>query len=84
MNELPDDDKDVLDFERQTWRYAGAKEAAVLERFGVGMVTYYMRVNRIISTDEALAYDPLLTRRLRRLRAARARQRSVARLGFDI
>lgn len=84
MTDLTDADKDVLDFERQQWTYPGAKETAVLEKFGVGMVPYYMRLNRIIGTDAALSYNPMLTRRLRRLRDARAEQRSARRLGFDI
>lgn len=83
MTELPDVDKDVLDFERQQWTYPGAKEQAILLRFGCSSTRYYQRLNVIISRDEALAYDPLLVRRLRRFRTARARQCSARRLGFN-
>jgi hypothetical protein len=74
----------VLDFERQWWKYAGAKETAVRETFGWSSTRYYQVLNALIDRPAALAHDPLLVRRLRRLRAARARQRSARRLGFDL
>jgi len=83
MAELTDTDKQILDFERQWWKYAGAKEAAVRDRFGLSMTKYYQRLNVIIDFPEADAYDALLARRLRRLRAARKRQRDSRRLGFE-
>lgn len=88
MNELTDDQKAILAFERLTWKYAGAKEAAIGDTFtddltGTRMTTtrYYQVVNALIDRPEALAHDPLLVGRLRRLRAARQRQRSARRLG---
>jgi hypothetical protein len=84
MEQLTDDERKILDFERHWWKYAGAKETAVRETFGTSSTRHYQRVNAIIDKPEALAYDPLLVRRLRRLRAARARQRSALRLGFDV
>lgn len=41
---LTDVDKAMLDFEAQHWRYAGAKEAAIAERFGVTATRHYQRV----------------------------------------
>lgn len=73
----------TLDFERGWWKYAGAKEAAIRERFDESSTRYYQRLNALIDTPAALAHNPMLVRRLRRLRAARARQRSVRRLGFE-
>lgn len=73
----------MLDLERSWWKYQGAKEQVVRDRFGVSATRYYQELNALIDRPEALAADPLLVRRLRRLRAARQRQRSARRLGFD-
>ena len=74
----------ILEFERQWWKYAGAKETAVREKFDMSSTRYYQVLNALIDRPEALEADPLLVRRLRRLRAARQRQRSARRLGFEI
>jgi hypothetical protein len=68
---------DMLTFERQWWRQAGAKETAIRDRFGVPPTRYYQVLNALVDRADALAADPLLVRRLRRLRSARQRQRSV-------
>lgn len=67
---------DMLAFERHWWRYAGAKETAIRDRFGVPPTRYYQVLNALVDQPAALAADPLLVRRLRRLRAARQRTRS--------
>jgi hypothetical protein len=82
--DLSQRDREVLDFERQWWKYAGAKEQAVREKFDMSSTRYYQVLNTLIDRPEALAFDPLLVRRLRRLRAARQRARSARRLGFDL
>ena len=81
---LSERDCEILDFERQWWKYAGAKEQAVRERFDMSTTRYYQVLNALINRPEALAHDPLLVRRLRRLRTARQRQRSARRLGFEV
>jgi hypothetical protein len=81
---LSERDKGILDFERQWWKFAGAKESAVREKFDMSSTRYYQVLNALIDRPEALAHDPLLVRRLRRLRAARQRQRSARRLGFEL
>ena len=81
---LSERDQAILDFERQWWKYAGAKETAVREKFDMSSTRYYQVLNALIDRPEALAHDPLLVRRLRRLRAARQRQRSARRLGFEL
>ena len=78
---LPARDRAVLAFERQWWRFAGAKEAAIRERFDMSPTRYYQVLNALIDRPEALAADPLLVRRLRRMRGARQRQRSSRVLG---
>ena len=82
--ELSERDQAILAFERQWWKYAGAKETAVREQFDMSATRYYQVLNALIDRPEALAHDPLLVRRLRRLRSQRQRQRSARRLGFEI
>ena len=77
-------DREILAFERQWWQYAGLKEQAIREMFDLSATRYYQVLNEIIDNQAALAEDPLLVRRLRRLRSARQKQRSARRLGFDI
>ena len=81
---LSERDREILEFERQWWKYAGAKETAVREKFDMSATRYYQVLNALIDRPEALEADPLLVRRLRRLRAARQRQRSARRLGFEV
>jgi uncharacterized protein DUF3263 len=80
---LPAREREMLAFERQWWRYAGAKEEAIRERFGMSATRYYQVLNALVDRPEALAVDPLLVRRLRRMRAARQRQRPGRVLGSD-
>ena len=80
---LSERDAAILDFEREWWRYAGAKEQAVKERFDVSPTRYYQLLNRIIDDEAAEAYDPMLVKRLRRLRAQRQRQRAARRVRTD-
>jgi Protein of unknown function (DUF3263) len=81
---LSERDREILDFERQWWKYAGAKETAIRESFEMSATRYYQVLNALIDRPEALADDPLLVRRLRRMRAERQRVRSARRLGFEI
>ena len=49
-------------------------------RFDMSASRYYQILNALIDRPEALAHDPLLVKRLRRLREQRQRNRSAARL----
>lgn len=80
-DELDDMDVKILDFERQWWKYAGAKEQAIRDLFGMSATRYYQVLNALIDKPAALAADPLLIKRLSRLRASRQRARSARRLG---
>jgi hypothetical protein len=73
-----------LEFERQWWKYAGAKEQAIRELFDMSSTRYYQIINTLIDTPEAMEFDPMLVKRLRRMRASRQKQRSARRLGFDV
>ena len=82
--ELSERDREILAFERQWWKYAGAKEQAIRELFDMSATRYYQVLNALIDTPAALAADPMLVKRLRRLRASRQRQRSARRLGIEV
>jgi hypothetical protein len=77
-------DREILAFERQWWKYAGAKEQAIRELFDMSTTRYYQVLNALIDNPAALAADPMLVKRLRRLRATRQRQRSARRLGIEV
>ena len=81
---LSERDRQILEFERQWWKYAGAKEQAIRDLFDMSATRYYQIVNGLIDTPEALAFDPMLVKRLRRMRASRQRARSARRLGIDL
>lgn len=80
MPELTDTETAILAFERLRWRYAGAKESAIRERFEMSATRYYQVLGALIDRPEAWAYDVQLVKRLRGLREARWRQRSGRRL----
>lgn len=76
---LTERDLGILDFERLWWKHAGAKERAVRDRFGCSPTRYYQALNSLLDRPEALAHDPVLVQRLRRLREARQQARSTVR-----
>jgi len=78
--ELSARDQEILGFERQWWKYAGAKEQAIRELFDMNATRYYQVLNALIDNPAALAADPMLIKRLHRLRATRQRARSARRL----
>lgn len=81
---LSERDRRILEFERQWWKFAGAKEQAIRDLFEMSATRYYQILNALIDTPEALAVDPMLVKRLRRMRASRQRARSARRLGIDL
>lgn len=76
--QLSDVEARMLEFERSWWRFGGAKEDAIREQFDMTATRYYQTLNRLIDTESALAADPTLVRRLRRLRRTRQEARSVS------
>lgn len=76
-------DHEILELEKRPWAYDGSKEQVVRDAFGLSATRYYQVLNRLIDSDAALAAEPLLVKRLRRLRAQRQRQRTARRLGLD-
>jgi hypothetical protein len=81
---LSERERAMLDFERQWWRYAGSKEQAVRDLFDMSATRYYQVLNALIDRDEAVDYDPMLVKRLRRMRASRQRARTARRLGMEV
>lgn len=77
-------DREILAFERQWWKYAGAKEQAIRELFDMSSTRYYQVLNALIDGPDALVVDPMLVKRLRRMRASRQRARSARRLGLQV
>ena len=75
---------DMLAFERQWWRRPGAKETAIRDQFGVPPTRYYQVLNALLDNPQALAADPMLIKRLRRMRASRQRARTSRRLGINV
>jgi hypothetical protein len=68
---LSDRQKAILDFEGSWWQLDGPKEAAIRERFALSTTRYYQLLNELLDSPEAVEYDPLVVRRLRRLRTRR-------------
>ncbi len=62
---------EILECERQWWKHPGAKEQAILVKFGLSATRYYQQLNTLIDRPAALEFDPLLVTRLRRMRSAR-------------
>jgi hypothetical protein len=75
---------EMLDFERTWWRYAGVKESSIKELFNLTPPAYYQLLNNLIDRDAALIADPILVKRLRRLRDQRTSSRSSRKLGFTL
>ena len=74
----------LLDFERESWKLDIPKERAIRERFGFSPARYHQLLNRAIDQPEALAYDPMLVRRLLRIREVRRRRRVAGQLGVRL
>ncbi|HAQ59761.1 MAG TPA: DUF3263 domain-containing protein [Microbacterium sp.] len=74
---LTSDERDILDFEAHWGRHGGAKEEAIRSELGLAPARYYQVLGRLIETGEALGYDPMLVKRLRRLRDQREAQRAA-------
>jgi hypothetical protein len=68
-------DREILDFERSWWTRTGVKEVAITDEFELSASRYYQILGELLDEPEALSYDPLLVRRLRKARERRRRTR---------
>lgn len=80
---LSDRDRALLDFESQWQRHVGAKEEAIRAELELAPARYYQLLGRLIETGDALEYDPMLVKRLRRIRDSRHGAR-VARVSAGV
>ena len=83
MEELSAQDKRILDLERSWWKHAGVKEQAIRDHFEMSATRYYQILNELLEKTAALDYDPILVKRLKRLRVYRQRQRVARLLGAE-
>ena len=74
---LTDRDRALLDFEVEWRRHAGAKEEAIRAELGMSPARYYQLLGRLIDTTDAQEHDPMLVKRLRRLREVRLHERAA-------
>ena len=72
---LSDRDLALLEFERRWPEREGSKEAAIRAELGLSSARYYQLLYTLIERPSALRHDPLLVRRLQRLRDSRGRAR---------
>ena len=73
--ELTAREKAILDFEQQWRTLPGPKEQAIRQHLALSPAQYYALLGRLVDSPEAMRYDPLMVRRLRRLRHHRRRAR---------
>jgi hypothetical protein len=78
---LSERDQAILAFERQWWSHAGAKEEAIRVRLGLSAARYYQLLGALIDSPLALAADPMLVKRLQRMRQARNEARARRSMG---
>lgn len=81
MAEMPtqmtDRQQQILAFEKTRWNHTGAKDTAILELFGCTATRYYAELNALIDRPEAYEAEPMLVKRLRRLRDERRARRTA-------
>jgi hypothetical protein len=81
---LSEEQAALLDFEKNWWSLDGSKESEIRDRFDISPTRYYQLLNALIDSPDALAHDPLLIKRLRRLREMRQKERTARRLGVSL
>jgi hypothetical protein len=74
---LTDRDRAILDFERDWWQHPGSKEDSIRQEFGLSGARYYQVLGGLLSSEAAVAYDPMLVKRLQRLKEERRRSRQA-------
>ena len=75
---LTEREKDILEFEQSWWSLSIPREQAVRDRFQLTETEYVEVLEMLIATEAALEAEPLLVRRLRRMKDRR-QQEHVAR-----
>ncbi|MCI0685774.1 MAG: DUF3263 domain-containing protein [Sporichthyaceae bacterium] len=75
MTALPEPGPAILELEAAWYRHPGAKDAAIRERLGISPVRYHQLLAALLDNPAALAHNPVLVNRLRRLREQRRHAR---------
>ncbi|MCD5346424.1 DUF3263 domain-containing protein [Agromyces sp. H3Y2-19a] len=77
-DDAPLDDRQlrVLAFEARAWQQPARKAEAIRDEFGISAARYYRILGELIDSPAALRHDPMLVKRLQRLRSARRAARS--------
>lgn len=70
-------DRAILSFELRVWRHAGEKEEAIRREFDIAAARYYQVLNALVDSPAALVHDPMLVRRLHRVRESHSRNRTM-------
>ena len=83
QGELDEFSLQMLEFERLWASRVGAKDAAIRAEFSIPAARYYQMLYALIDSPVALRSDPLLVRRLQRLRDARSRARAARTFRMD-
>lgn len=73
--ELTERQRAMLEFERTWWTMDDSRELLLRARFSCSTEDYYQELNQLLDHPGALAFDPLVVRRLRRQRERRRRAR---------
>lgn len=82
LGDLTERDRAILALETAWPRHSGAKEEIIRAQLGMSAARYYQLLGRLIESESALEYDPMLVRRLRRIRDSRASRRTARLPGF--
>lgn len=73
-------EEQILAFERQWHTFGGVKEHAIREQFNLSSTAYFQILNSLLDNPEAYERDPILIKRLRRIRDGRRRNSAQARM----
>lgn len=71
MTTLTERDQEILSFEKQWWRFEGAKQQAIRDQLHLSPTRYYQLLNGLLDDPAALNAEPVVVRRLQRQRQAR-------------
>ncbi|MCQ9369075.1 DUF3263 domain-containing protein [Brevibacterium sp. 91QC2O2] len=77
---LTDFEAAVLEFEAQWPVYSGAKDRAIRESFDLGAADYFQALGALLDDPRAYIADPILIKRLRRIRDTRQHGRAAHRI----
>ena len=72
----------ALDWVLDQYKEKKPRDPTIREKFDMSATRYYQTLNALIDSPAALAHDPLLVKRLARMRSSRQKARTAKRLGL--